>query len=37
MAAKSKLVPSLREAVADIPDGSTIAFGGFAMPGSPYN
>jgi 3-oxoacid CoA-transferase A subunit len=23
--------------VADIPDGSTIAFGGFAMPGSPFN
>ena len=37
MAAKSKVVPSFREAVADIPDGSTIAFGGFAMPGTPYN
>jgi len=23
--------------VADIPDGSTIAFGGFAMPGTPFN
>ena len=37
MAAKSKVVPSFREAVADIPDGSTVAFGGFAMPGVPYN
>jgi 3-oxoacid CoA-transferase A subunit len=37
MAPKSKLVASFREAVADIPDGSTIAFGGFAMPGVPYN
>src|ERR1700733_602091 len=37
MAAKSKVIPSFREAVADIPDGSTIAFGGFAMPGVPFN
>ena len=37
MAAKSKVVGSFREAVADIPDGSTIAFGGFAMPGTPFN
>ncbi|MSP01145.1 MAG: 3-oxoacid CoA-transferase subunit A [Acetobacteraceae bacterium] len=37
MAAKSKVVGSFREAVADIPDGSTIAFGGFAMPGAPFN
>src|SRR6202041_3300724 len=37
MAAKSKVVASFREAVADIPDGSTIAFGGFAMPGTPFN
>ena len=33
MAPKSKVAGSFREAVADIPDGSTIAFGGFAMPG----
>ena len=37
MAGKSKLFGSFREAVADIPDGSTIAFGGFAMPGAPFN
>jgi 3-oxoadipate CoA-transferase alpha subunit len=37
MAAKSKIFPSFRDAVADIPDGSTIAFGGFAMPGVPFN
>jgi 3-oxoadipate CoA-transferase alpha subunit len=28
---------SFREAVADIPDGSTIGFGGFAMPGVAFN
>src|ERR1700748_1291803 len=37
MARKSKQVGSFREAVQDIPDGSTIAFGGFAMPGAPFN
>ena len=37
MAARSKVVAGFREAVADIPDGSTIAFGGFAMPGTPFN
>ena len=37
MAAKSKIFGSFRDAVADIPDGSTIAFGGFAMPGAPFN
>src|ERR1017187_7704359 len=37
MAAKSKIAENFREAVADIPDGSTIALGGFAMPGVPYN
>jgi 3-oxoadipate CoA-transferase alpha subunit len=37
MAQKSKQFGSFREAVADIPDGSTIAFGGFAMPGVPFN
>jgi 3-oxoadipate CoA-transferase alpha subunit len=37
MGQKSKEMGSFREAVADIPDGSTIAFGGFAMPGTPFN
>ena len=37
MSQKSKQVGSFREAVQDIPDGSTIAFGGFAMPGVPFN
>jgi len=37
MSRKSKQVASFREAVADVPDGSTIAFGGFAMPGVPFN
>jgi 3-oxoadipate CoA-transferase alpha subunit len=37
MTQKSKQVGSFREAVADIPDGSTIAFSGFAMPGVPFN
>ncbi len=37
MAQKNKQVGSFREAVQDIPDGSTIAFGGFAMPGVPFN
>lgn len=37
MPRQSKLVASFQEAVADIPDGSTIAFGGFAMPGTPFN
>src|SRR6202046_5892595 len=37
MVQKSKQVGTFREAVADIPDGSTIAFGGFAMPGVPFN
>jgi 3-oxoadipate CoA-transferase alpha subunit len=37
MAQKSKEFQTFREAVADIPDGSTIAFGGFAMPGVPFN
>ena len=37
MAARSKVVGGFREAVAGIPDGSTIAFGGFAMPGTPFN
>ena len=37
MTQRSKQVGTFREAVADIPDGSTIAFGGFAMPGVPFN
>ena len=32
-----KHLPSFAAAVADIPDGATIAFGGFAMPGTPFN
>ena len=37
MPAKSKVFDGFRDAVADIPDGSTIGFGGFAMPGTPFN
>src|SRR4051795_1399081 len=37
MSQRSKQVSSFQDAVADIPDGSTIAFGGFAMPGTPFN
>ena len=37
MGRRTKLVPSFAEAVADVPDGSVIAFGGFAMPGVPFN
>ena len=37
MAQKSKVVASFNEAVADVADGSVIAFGGFAMPGVPFN
>ncbi len=32
-----KHFPNFAAAVADIPDGATIAFGGFAMPGTPFN
>ena len=32
-----KQFPSFAAAVADIPDGATIAFAGFAMPGTPFN
>src|SRR6478672_12528963 len=37
MTQKSKVMESFRDAVADVPDGATIAFGGFAMPGVPFN
>jgi 3-oxoadipate CoA-transferase alpha subunit len=37
MSLKTKLRGSFAEAVADIPDGSTIGLGGFAMPGTPFN
>ena len=37
MAQKSKQIGSFRNAVSDVPDGATIAFGGFAMPGVPFN
>jgi len=37
MTPKSKLFASFGEAVRDVPDGATIAFGGFAMPGVPFN
>jgi acyl CoA:acetate/3-ketoacid CoA transferase alpha subunit len=37
MGKRSKVVDSFDDAVAGIEDGSTIAFGGFALPGSPFN
>ncbi len=37
MAEPSKLVASFAEAVHDVPDGAVVAFGGFAMPGTPFN
>jgi 3-oxoacid CoA-transferase A subunit len=37
MTQRSKQVGSFRQAVQDIADGSVIAFGGFAMPGVPFN
>ncbi|MDQ2803396.1 MAG: CoA transferase subunit A [Pseudomonadota bacterium] len=37
MPTTSKQVTSFAEAVRDIPDGATIAFGGFGMPGTPFN
>ena len=36
-AVREKVFASFAAAVRDIPDGSTIAFGGFAGPGTPYN
>ncbi|MDE2582454.1 MAG: 3-oxoacid CoA-transferase subunit A [Rhodospirillales bacterium] len=32
-----KQVPSFAAAVADIPDGATVGFAGFGMPGTPFN
>jgi 3-oxoadipate CoA-transferase alpha subunit len=37
MSQRNKVVASFAEAVRDIPDGATIGFGGFAMPGTPFN
>ena len=37
MAKRSKVFASFADAVADIPDGASIAFGGFAYPGVPFN
>jgi 3-oxoadipate CoA-transferase alpha subunit len=37
MSQKTKLRDSFQDAVADIPDGAVIGFGGFAMPGTPFN
>jgi 3-oxoadipate CoA-transferase alpha subunit len=37
MTQKTKSRSSFRDAVAGIPDGSIIGFGGFAMPGTPFN
>jgi 3-oxoacid CoA-transferase A subunit len=37
MAGQGKVLGSFAEAVADMPDGAVIAFGGFAGPGTPYN
>jgi hypothetical protein len=34
---KSKIFPSFDAAVADIPDGSVVGFGGFAVVGQPVN
>ena len=33
----NKVLESFAAAVADVPDGAVIAFGGFAGPGTPYN
>ncbi len=37
MAQATKTFDGFAQAVADIPDGAVIAFGGFAGPGTPYN
>ena len=37
MGQRTKLFATFAESVADVPDGSVVAFGGFAGPGTPYN
>ena len=37
MARPGKVFDDFAAAIADVPDGATIAFGGFAGPGTPYN
>jgi 3-oxoacid CoA-transferase A subunit len=37
MARRGKIFGTFAEAVADVPDGAVVAFGGFAGPGTPYN
>ena len=37
MARASKVYPDFAAAIAGIEDGATIGFGGFAMPGVPFN
>lgn len=37
MSQRTKVYGDFAKAVADIPDGSVIGFGGFAMPGTPFN
>src|SRR5689334_22902175 len=37
MGQRGKEIASFAEAVADIPDGAVVGFGGFAGPGTPYN
>jgi 3-oxoadipate CoA-transferase alpha subunit len=37
MTHKTKQRASVQDAIADIPDGAVIGFGGFAMPGTPFN
>lgn len=37
MAGHNKQAASFADAVRDIPDGAVVAFGGFAMPGTPFN
>ncbi|MBC7637876.1 MAG: 3-oxoacid CoA-transferase subunit A [Acetobacteraceae bacterium] len=37
MAQRTKEIANFADAVRDIPDGSVIAFGGFAYPGTPFN
>ncbi len=37
MARRGKIFGTFAEAVADVPEGAVVAFGGFAGPGTPYN